>query len=135
MTRPTRYRVATCVSVALLSGLLTTAAVPAEASGGGPRVENRGSCTKATAWKVKAKADDSRIEVEGEVDSNRIGQVWSWKIRHNGSVSAKGQATTKAPSGSFSVERRMVDLTGPDSFSFRAVNVKTGEVCRGSVTL
>jgi hypothetical protein len=135
MTRPTRHRVATSVSVALLTGFLVTAAVPAEASGGGPRVETRGSCSKSAAWKVKAKGDDSRIEVEGEIDSNRNGQVWSWKIRHNGSVSAKGQATTKAPSGSFSVERRMVDLTGPDSFAFRAVNVKTGEVCRGSVTL
>ncbi|MCB0909776.1 MAG: hypothetical protein KDB63_21975 [Nocardioidaceae bacterium] len=135
MTRPTRCLVATCANVALLTGVLVAAAAPAEASGGGPRVEKRGPCTKSAVWKVKAKGDDSRIEVEGEVDSNRNGQVWSWKIRHNGSVSAKGQSTTKAPSGSFSVERRMVDLTGPDSFVFRAVNVNTGEVCRGSVTL
>ncbi len=135
MTRPTRHRIATCVNVALLTGLLLGAVAPAEASGGGPRVETRGTCTKSTVWKVKAKEDDSRIEVEGEVDSNKNGQVWSWKMRHNGSISAKGQATTKAPSGSFSVERRMVDLTGPDSFVFRAVNAKTGEVCRGSVTL
>lgn len=133
---PTTRRIVTTMNAALVSGLfLTTAMAPAHASGGGTRVENDGSCSGSTVWKLKAKPNDSRIEVEGEIDSNKSGQLWSWKIRHNGSVSSKGQSTTKAPSGSFSVERRMVDLNGADSFVFRAVNNKSGEVCRGSVTL
>jgi len=133
---PTNHRIATALHAALVAAVFVGAAMPAaQASGGGTRVENNGTCSGSTVWKLKAKPDDSRIEVEGEIDSSKSGQVWSWKIRHNGSVSSKGQSTTKAPSGSFSVERRMVDLNGADSFVFRAVNIKSGEVCRGSVTL
>ena len=133
---PTTRRIVTTMNAALVSGLfLTTAMAPAHASGGGTRVENNGSCSGSTVWKLKAKPDNSRIEVEGEIDSNKNGQVWSWKIKHNGSVSASGSSTTKGPSGSFSVNRRMVDKAGADTFVLRAVNSKSGEVCRGSVTL
>ena len=54
---------------------------------------------------------------------------------HNGSVSARGWATTHAPSGSFSVERRMVNLGGTDKIVFKARNPRTGEVCRGVVRI
>jgi len=99
--------------------------------GGDDRVIQVGSCTGSTDWKLKVKTDDGRLEVEGEVDSNRNGQRWDWTIRHNGSVSARGTATTVAPSGSFEVERRVVDLAGTDRIVFRAVHA--GEVCRGVV--
>ena len=88
-----------------------------------------------TDWKLKAKHDDGRLEVEGEVDSNRNGQDWRWRMVHNGSVSARGWATTHAPSGSFEVERRMVNLGGTDKIVFRARNPRTGEVCRGVVRI
>lgn len=94
-----------------------------------------GQCSGATGWQVKAKPDDGRIEFEGEIDSNQNGQLWTWRIVHNGEVSARGSSTTKAPSGSFSVERRLVNLAGADTMSFRATNPDTNEVCRGSVTL
>ena len=96
---------------------------------------NRGSCSGSTNWKLKAKARDSRIEVEAEIDSNHNGQSWSWKLYHEGSVSARGTATTHAPSGSFSVERRTTDAAGTDSFKFRAVNPATDEVCVARVSL
>lgn len=133
----TTARLSTALTAALAAGLFASAVIPAaaHASGGGTRVERTGSCSGSTDWKLKAKPDDSRIEVEGEIDSNKNGQVWAWTIKHNGSVSAKGTATTKGPSGSFSVNRRMVDLGGADTFVLRAVNQKSGEVCRGTVTL
>ena len=37
-------------------------------------VIKRGNCSGATDWKLKAKPDDGRLEVEGEVDSNKRGQ-------------------------------------------------------------
>ena len=56
-------------------------------------------------------------------------------IKHDGNVSASGRSTTRAPSGSFSVNRRIVDTAGTDTITFRAENTRSGEVCRGTVTL
>jgi hypothetical protein len=109
---------------------------PASAShGGGDAVRTHGGCGGPAVWKLKVKPDDGRIELEAEVDSNRNGQVWAWRIKHNGSLSAKGTRTTRGASGSFSVSRRMSDLAGTDHFTFRAVRRATGDVCRGTISL
>lgn len=106
-------------------------AVPAGATDGD--VIRRGSCTGATDWKLKASPEDGRIEVEGEVDSNKSGQTWRWRLRHNGWLSSTGTATTQPPSGSFEVRRVIVDVSGTDTIAFRARNPKTDEICRGVV--
>jgi hypothetical protein len=117
-----------------------TAAVTVPLLVAGPALANdddvirRGGCTGGTDWKVKASPEDGRIEVEGEIDSNRSGQTWRWRLKHDGGLSAKGTATTGGRSGSFEVRRVLVDLSGPDTFVFRARNVGSGEVCRGTVT-
>jgi hypothetical protein len=85
--------------------------------------------------KIKAKHDDGRIELEAEVDSNRIGQVWRWSIRHNGDLAFAGRARTVAPSGSFEVERRALNAAGIDSFKFRAKHRPSGQVCVVRVSL
>lgn len=97
-------------------------------------VIRRGSCSGSSDWKLKASPENGRIEVEGEVDSNRTGQTWKWRMLHNGKVSARGTATTTGPSGSFDVRRVMVDLAGTDRIGWRASNPATGEVCRGSLS-
>ena len=120
----------TTTTVGLVAATLSlTAAGPAQAND--DDVIRRGSCTGATDWKLKASPEDGRIEVEGEVDSNRNGQTWRWRIRHNGSLSARGTATTQPPSGSFEVRRVLVDAAGTDKIVFRARNPRTDEVCRG----
>jgi hypothetical protein len=121
------------ITLALTAPLLVCA--PAHASGGGDAVVNRGSCSGSTDWKLKVKPDDGRIELEAEVDSDRNGQVWHWKIRHNDSLSASGTGTTAGDSGSFEVHRRMSNLAGTDRFAFRAVYGATGEICRGTIML
>ena len=65
--------------------------------GGDDRVIRASDCTGSADWKVKVKSDDGRLEVEGEIDSNAVGQRWRWTIRHNGSVSDRGTATTTRP--------------------------------------
>jgi hypothetical protein len=127
-----RRSLATLVAVAATSGALV--ATPAHA-GGSDEVRRTGNCSGSADWKLKAKHRDGRIEVEGEIDSNRNGQVWRWKIEHNGTVSARGRGTTKGPSGSFSVERKMADLRGTDRFVFRAVHRASGQVCRGTLSI
>jgi len=96
-------------------------------------VERRGSCSRGSEWEIKASPTDGRIEVEGEIDSDRTGQTWRWRMFHNDSVSARGSARTDS-SGSFDVERVMTDLAGTDTFSFRARNLRTGEWCRGPIS-
>lgn len=95
------------------------------------RVIVTGACSAGADWKLKVKTDDGRLEVEGEVDSGRVGQQWRWSIRHNGSVSDRGSATTTGRSGSFSIERTIVDIAGTDRVVFRAV--RDGQTCRGVV--
>ncbi len=95
------------------------------------RVIRTGSCSGSADWKLKVKTDDGRLEVEGEVDSNVAGQRWRWTLRHNGSVTDRGVGTTTARSGSFEVERTIVDLAGTDRVAFRAV--RGDQVCRGVI--
>ena len=127
MNTPTRI-----VSVALAAAALASPALPASASSAD--VVRRGGCSMNADWKVKAGPENGRIQVEGEVDSNKVGQSWNWRIVHNGSLSASGTATTTAPSGSFEVRRLLVNLAGSDSIVFRAHNPKSDETCRGSLT-
>lgn len=95
-------------------------------------VRKAGSCSGGAGWEMRARwDDDNRIEVRGKVDHTTSGQAWSWKIKHNGSVSAQGRAV--AQGGGFEVRRSLVDLAGTDHCVFRAVRIKTGEVCRGAI--
>ena len=94
-----------------------------------------GSCSGSTDWKIKAKPDDGRLEVEAEIDSNRSGQTWAWTLKHDGSVADQGRSTTTGRSGSFEVERKTANSAGKDSFRFRAVNRASGEVCVARVSL
>ena len=127
----TTYRVAAALAAPALA--LVTLVPPAVAGDDDDLVVRNGSCTAGTDWKIKAKSDDGRIEVEAEIDSNKVGQTWTWKFKHNGIVFAKGQSTTTGPSGSFEVERKPANLAGTDHFVFRAVHPKSGEVCRATV--
>ena len=122
---------------AALTALATTALLaigaPANASHGGndDRVIKAGSCSGSADWKLKVKTDDGRLEVEGEVDSNRSGQSWKWKIKDNGSVVARGTDVTGGRSGSFSVERKIANQAGTDTVTFRARY--NGQVCTGTI--
>lgn len=120
-------------SIILALGAVTI--LPAAASQGGDNreVARSGSCSGSTDWKLKAKAEDGRIAVEGEIDSNVSGQVWTWRILHNGDVSVKGRATTKPPSGSFDVRRLLVNTAGTDTIGIRSTNTSTGETCAGNL--
>lgn len=118
----------------LAAAAATVPGVPAVARhGNDDGVVRTGSCSGIANWKLKVKADDGRLEVEGEVDSTRSGQTWRWAIQHNDSLSAHGVRQTAGRSGSFSVERRVVNLRGTDRVVFRAVRANTGEVCRGVI--
>lgn len=116
---------------ALTTAVILVSAVPAAAGGGDREVIRRGSCSGATDWKLKLKLDDGRIETEFEVDQNRVGKRWRVVLKRDGVRFFRGIRTTRAPSGSFSVERRTNNTAGTNRIVGRAVSLSSGEVCRG----
>jgi hypothetical protein len=120
---------ATAAALALLA--VPLAAVPAYAGDDDREVRASRACAGGQV-KVKAKEDDGRIEVEGEVDTNRRGQDWRWTMRRDGDLVARGTGTTAGASGSFDVERKIADRAGSDRIVFRAV--RGGTTCSVAVT-
>ncbi len=122
-------------AVALSAGVAVGTAVPASASHGGDGgKDNSGRCSQGASWKIKAKSDDGRLEVEAEVDTNVSGQTFTWKLADNAQVQATGKSTTQGASGSFSVERRIANQSGSDAIKFTAKNKVNGETCVATVT-
>ena len=132
-THRTTRRTSRVAAAVLATAAIAAVTAPAAQAKGGDDVVRRGSCSGATDWKVKVGPDDGRLEVEGEVDSNHVGQTWRWRLVHDGSTAASGTRTTKAPSGSFEVRRRVGNHAGTDAITLRARNVKSGELCVGKV--
>ena len=101
--------------------------------GGGDDVRTSGGCSGSAHWKLKAKPDDGRIEVEGEIDSNRSGQVWRWRIKHNGSLSATGhQARPRASAGRSRSGAGW--RTWPARTTSSSAPPTAGQVCRGTIS-
>jgi hypothetical protein len=128
-------RIGTGIVVAGISlGALSGGPVSAKGGDDG-RVEKRGACSSGATWKLKGKHDDRALEVELEVDSNRVGQTWNVVLTDNGVTVFSGARRTVAPSGSFEVERRITDRAGADVIRASATNPATGQRCAGSITV
>ena len=113
---------------------LLVGAAPSPGKGGNDgRVTRSGDCTGASNWKLKAKPDDGALEVEFDVDQNRNGVLWKVKLRRNGKTLVSTTRRTKAPSGSFSLDRRIANPAGTDEIS--GVATRDGETCRGSLSI
>ncbi len=110
-------------------------AAPAVAPAGNSDIRSPGKCSGSSSAKIKVKPRDGRLEVEFEVDQNRNGVVWKVKLKDYSKVVFRGRAKTKAPSGSFSVERRVDDRPGTDSLKGIARNPGTGERCVAKVKI
>jgi hypothetical protein len=120
--------IAAVAAIALLAG----PGASALGKGGGNRVVRSGSCSDGSSWKLKVKPDAGRIEVEFEVDQNRNGVPWNVVLRRNGKVAASGSRTTRAPSGSFSFNRRIAGTSGA---KITATAKRSGGTCRGVATV
>lgn len=124
-------------SLIITSAVALIAVVPGSAAarhGGGTAKQVSGTCSGSSTAKLKVKPDDGRLETEFEVDQNRNGVRWKVTIRRNGRVAVSTHARTKAPSGSFSLNRRLSNGAGKDRISARATS-PSGEVCRASLSI
>jgi len=116
MKRAQLRRVVTscAICVAALVAIPTTSAKDGD-------VLVRGTCTKASAAKLKLSEEDGRIEVEFEVVV----------VRRPATVLLRATRLTRPPSGSFELRRVVADLAGRDRISARATS-PSGEVCRAT---
>jgi len=109
------------------------------ASDGGAARDGNGpvriKCDNNSDVRLNIKAIDGnsdRFLVIGAVFSDDD-DVWDWSMRHNGDVSAQGDIQARDDiDRSFRISRSMLDFYGVDDIAFRAVNQRTGEVCRVS---
>lgn len=90
-----------------------------------------GGCGGRSDWKLKLSEENGRIELEYEVDQDRVGDVWRVRIRHDGGLVFAGRRTTRGPSGSFTVRLLQGNRVGDDIFLGRALDLRTGETCGG----
>jgi hypothetical protein len=124
-------------TLAILVGVVAVVvAVPALAPAkSSPGVIRQGKCSGSASWKLKAKLDDGLIETEFEVDQNIAGRRWNVVITRDGTTVFRGARTTRPPSGSFTVERRIRNPAGSDRIVARAQAARGGQICRGVVTI
>jgi hypothetical protein len=104
-------------------------AIPAPAFAKDTDIIRTGNCSGRTDWKLKVGREDTGLEVEFQVDSNRVGQQWRVKIIDDGVLRANLLKTTKAPSGAFTVRRIIPNMAGTDDIVATARNLATGERC------
>lgn len=119
-----------------VAGLVTAgsfALAPAVSARDGDIIR-RGDCGAASDWKLKLSPENGRIEVEFEVDQNRVGDEWRVTLRKDGVRFFLGWRTTQGPSGSFEVRRVTDNGRGDEQIVARARNLRTDEVCRGVAT-
>jgi hypothetical protein len=131
--RNKRFLPGATLGVAVLLGSVV-ATVPAHA-GGGDFTERSGACAANSSWVLKAKHELGRIELEYSVETARAGQAWNVRITDNGTQVFAGKRVTNQVSRSISVDRMLANRAGTDRFVARAVNARTGEVCRGTLAL
>ncbi len=110
----------------------TSGAVAAKSSDG--RIIAHGDCSGATNWKLKLSPENGHIQVEFEVDQNHNNRLWRVAVADNGHRVFTGSRRTHAPSGSFEVRLLIKNRAGADRIVAKARNVKTGEVCRATLT-
>ena len=119
------------VALLVASGI---ALAPGAGAKGGDVIRT-GVCSGAAHWKLKLSPDNGRIEVEFQVDTNRVGQAWRVRIRHNDVLIFVGKRVTKAPSGAFTVRRLTNNRAGTDSFRAGARAVVSGQTCVGRASI
>ncbi len=128
--------IAKTARILMIAGaLVLTVALAVPATAGGSDVIRRGNCTGNTDWKLKLSPENSRLQVEYEVDSNVNGQTWRVQIFQNANRIFAGTRVTHAPSGSFELRKLANNMAGTDRFRARAVNVASGETCIGTASI
>ena len=119
------------IVVVLAAGLL---AIPGTATAGDPEVRREGDCSGNSEWEMRIRDEGDTLRVRWRVDSGIPGQTWQMKLVRNGERIAVADRVTNAD-GEATINRRLPDQPGADTFEGSARNPASGETCSGSATL
>ena len=97
------------VSLLALSALGASSGAVAAKSGA---IVTSGHCSAASVFKLKLSPEGRRIETEFQVDQNRNNRLWKVSLKDNGIKVWSGSRFTRAPSGSFTVRKLIVNRAG-----------------------
>jgi hypothetical protein len=122
------------IFTAIIAALLIVAPAAFAGNDHDREVIRTGNCSAGSDWKLKAKDEDGRIEVEFEVDQNRVGRRWRVNLRQNGTLVFSGIRRTLAPSGSFEARKLLPNRGGADRIVGSARALAGGETCRGALS-
>jgi hypothetical protein len=118
---------ATITATALAGGAAILCASSADAA---TTALIHGSCSMGSTVSMQLQhSDPGRIDAGFEVDHAKVGSTWRVRLQHDGVRYFLGTRTAAAD-GTFSVDRVLRNLPGPDTFTGHARNLASGEVCK-----
>jgi hypothetical protein len=108
-------------------------ALPAYAT----EIEQKGNCSADSRWSADLELEYKVFDLGFEVDTKEENQDWRFTLNHNGKrVFSETRKAVKDFDDSYSeVDWDVIrpDRRGTDTFSFRAINQSTGEICRATL--
>ena len=117
----------------MASASLILASTPATAI----ETEKTGKCSAGSIWQADLELEYKVFDLGFEIDTKNADENWNFTLRHNGKrVVSDTSTTVKDFDDSYAeVEWDLIrpDRKGSDTFTFRAVNQTSGEVCKATL--
>ena len=117
----------------MASASLILASTPATAI----ETEKTGKCSAGSIWQADLELEYKVFDLGFEIDTKNADENWNFTLRHNGKlVVSENRTTVKDFDDSYAeVEWDLIrpDRKGSDTFTFRAVNQTSGEVCKATL--
>ena len=117
----------------MASASLILASTPATAI----ETEKTGKCSAGSIWQADLELEYKVVDLGFEIDTKNADENWNFTLRHNGKrVVSENRTTVKDFDDSYAeVEWDLIrpDRKGSDTFTFRAVNQTSGEVCKATL--
>ena len=117
----------------MASASLILASTPATAI----ETEKTGKCSAGSIWQADLELEYKVFDLGFEIDTKNADENWNFTLRHNGKrVVSENRTTVKDFDDSYAeVEWDLIrpDRKGSDTFTFRAVNQASGEVCKATL--
>lgn len=117
-------------SAALVTGFI---AAPAQAR----EIERQGTCSQGSFWEASVELEFRVHDLDFDIDTRVANQNWTMTLTHNKQrVRTQTRNAVKDYDDSYAeVEWDFLrrNQRGVDTFTFRAVNDTTGEICRVTI--
>ena len=122
----------------LLTALMASASlILASTTATAIETEKTGKCSAGSIWQADLELEYKVFDLGFEIDTKNADENWNFTLRHNGKlVVSENRTTVKDFDDSYAeVEWDLIrpDRKGSDTFTFRAVNQTSGEVCKATL--